>query len=66
MIGGLAHVFFSTYSQTFNDEDPMVTSGEPLEQVTTPRGPSMVSLNVAMKDEPNIELRCCSTCSKIP
>ena len=37
---------------------------KPLEQVITPRGPFMVSLKSAMKDEPNIELRCCSTCSK--
>ena len=37
---------------------------KPLEQVITPRGPFMVSIKMAMKNEPNIKLRCCSTCSK--
>ena len=48
------------------DKNPMVTPGEPLEQVITPRGPFMVSLNLTMRDEPNIGLRSCMDCSKIP
>ena len=39
----------------------MLTSSEPLEQVITPRGPFMASRKVAMKSEPNIELRCSKT-----
>ena len=39
--------------------------GAPLVQVITLCGPFMVSRKLAMKDEPNIGLRCCSTCSKI-
>ena len=57
-------MLFSTDSRTLNGKDPVLTSGEPLEQVITPLGPISVSLKSAMKDEPNIELRCCSTCSK--
>ena len=41
------------------------TSGEPLEQVMTLRGPFMVNRKLAMKDEPHIELRCCSRWAKI-
>ena len=35
MIGGIGHVLLSTYSQTDNGEDPLVSFGEPLEQVIT-------------------------------
>ena len=59
MIRGIGNVLFST----FNGKDHhVVTPGEPLEQVITPRGPISVSLKLAMKDEPNIGLRSCSTC----
>ena len=30
MIGGIGHVLLSTYSQTVNGEDPLVSFGEPL------------------------------------
>ena len=60
MIYGIGNVFFWTHSQTSNGHDPVVTSGEPLEQVTTLCGPFMVSRKFAMKDDSNIGLRCCS------
>ena len=60
MIGGLGHVFFSTYSQTLNGHDPVLTSGYPLEQVITLRGPFLVGRKLTMRHEPNIEFRCCS------
>ena len=60
MIRGLGNVLFSPCSQTSNGHDPVLSPGEPLEQVITLRGPFMASRKVAMKDEPNIELRCCS------
>ena len=64
MIWGLGHALFSTYSQTLKWVTSCASSGEPLEQVITLRGPFMASRKVATKSEPNIELRCCSTCSK--
>ena len=60
MIRGIGNVLFSNFSQTSNGQDPVVSPGEPLEQVITPRGPISVSLKLAMKDEPNIGLRSCS------
>ena len=60
MIYGIGNVLFSPYSQTLNVQDPVLSPGEPLEQVTTP-----LSLKLAMKDEPNIGLRSCMNCSKI-
>ena len=60
MIRGIGNVLFSTCSQTSNGHDHVVSPGEPLEQVITPRGPISVSLKLAMKDEPNIGLRSCS------
>ena len=47
-----------TCSQTFNGQDQVVTSCEPLVQVIPLRGPFMVSRKLAMKDEPNIGSRC--------
>ena len=40
MIGGLADILFSTFSQTENGSDPRVSFGEPLKHVKTPHGPS--------------------------
>ena len=57
MIRGIGNVLLSTYSQTSNGQNPMVTLGQPLVQMITPRGPILVSRKLAMKEEPNIELR---------
>ena len=57
MIRGLGHALFSTCSQTLNGQDPVLTSGEPLEQVITPLGPFMASRKMAMTHEPNTKLR---------
>ena len=48
------NMLFSTDSRTLNGKDPVLTSGEPLEQVITPLGPFMASRNLAMRDKPNI------------
>ena len=66
MIYGIGNVLFSTFSQTLNGQDLLVTSGEPLEQVTTPRGPFLVSAKIAMRHEPNIESSCLLKMSKNP
>ena len=42
-IGGIGNVLFSTYSQTENGEDPLVSFGEPLNHVITIRGQILVS-----------------------
>ena len=47
-------MLFSTDSRTLNGKDPVLTSGEPLEQVITPLGPISVSMKMAMRDKPNI------------
>ena len=60
MIGGIGNVLFSTYAQTSHGKDPVLTSGEPLEQVITLRGPISVSIKMVMRHEPNMALRCCS------
>ena len=60
MIRGLGHALFWTCSQTLNGHDPVLTSGEPIEQVTTLRGPFVVSAKMAMRHEPNIVSRRCS------
>ena len=39
MFGGIGKMLFSTYSQAYNGQHPMVTFGEPLEHVITLRGP---------------------------
>ena len=39
VIGGIGHVLFFTYAQTSNGQNPVVTLGQPLVQVITPRGP---------------------------
>ena len=57
MIRGIATCCSRPILKLLMGKNPMVTPGEPLEQVITPRGPFMVSLNLAMKDEPNIGLR---------
>ena len=44
MIGGIGNVLFSTYAQTSNGQDPVLTSGDPLQQAITPRGPLSVSI----------------------
>ena len=55
------NALFSNFSQTSNGHDPVLTSFEPLEQVITPRGPFVVNIKIwAVKDEPNMALRCCS------
>ena len=64
MIKGIGNALFSTYAQTSNGQNLVVTLGQPLEQVITLRGPFLVSRKLATKDAPNIGLRCCSTCSK--
>ena len=51
------NVLFWTCSQTLNGHDPVVTVGEFVVQVMTPRGPFLVSGKMAMKNEPNIRLR---------
>ncbi len=43
MIRGIGRVLFSTYSQTWNLQDPVVTFGEPLGHVITPCGQILVS-----------------------
>ena len=58
MFSGVGNVLFRACSQTLNGHDQVVTLGEPLVQVTPPRGPFMVCRKMAMKDEPNNELRC--------
>ena len=40
MVGGIGNELFSTFSQTSNGHDQVVTSYEPLEHAITPRGPS--------------------------
>ena len=60
LICGIGNVLFSTFSQTSNAHDYVVTRGEPLEQVITLRGPFVVSIKMAMRHEPNMALRCCS------
>ena len=47
-------MFFSTYSQTSNGPDSMVSLSEPLKHVKTLRGPFRVSRKLAIRDEPNI------------
>ena len=47
MIRGIGNVLlFSTCSQTSNGHDHVVSPGEPLKQVITPRGPISVSLKI--------------------
>ena len=58
VFSGVCNVLFRTCSQTLLKHDQVVALGEPLAQVIPPRGPCMVSRKMAMKDEPNIELRC--------
>ena len=60
LICGIGNVLFSTFSQTSNAHDYVVTRGEPLEQVITLRGPFVVSIKMAMRHEPNMALGCCS------
>ena len=43
MFGGIGNVLLSTYSQTENGEDPLVSFGEPLGHVITPRGEILVT-----------------------
>ena len=57
MIKGIGNALFSNFSQTSNGQDPVLTSGEPLEQVIIPLGPFMASRKTAMKHEPNTKLR---------
>ena len=65
MIAGIGNVLFSTCSQTSNEQDLRVSFGEPLKHVITLRGPFIVSRKLAIRDDPNIRLRCEMTTSTI-
>ena len=58
MVRGIKNVPCSTCSQTENVWDPVVIFGEPLKHVITLRGQILVSRKLAIRDDPNIRLRC--------
>ena len=60
IIYGFGNVIFWTHPRASNRQNPVVTSGEPLEQAITQLRPILVSRKLAMRHEPNIVLRCCS------
>ena len=61
MLRGIGNALFSNFKWARSCGN----FGQLLEQVITPRGPILVSRKLAVRHEPNIGLRCCSTCSKI-